>query len=341
MLVGPVIGGVPAGTPFTFYKRKNEDVDMPKPFMTYDQQIEKLKSKGLTLTDETAAKETLHQIGYYALITGYKDLFKNPTTRNYRDGTTLEDILALYRFDEHLRELTLHYLFQVERHIRSLLSYAFCVEFGDRQTAYLDPQNYQGSSPKRRAGIQILISKHLDSLLARPTNYDYLEHYKRVHGNVPLWVLVNALTFGTLSKFYEYAAPQVQTAVSCEFEGVDEGSLTDLLKFLTDYRNRCAHGNRLFSHRCTTKDIPDLPLHRKMRLPKRGETYMQGKRDYFAVVIALRYLLPADAFAAYKRELNRLIQKAVRENRQISEQALLMLMGFPPHWKKITQYKKV
>lgn len=313
---------------------------MPKPFMTYGQQIEKLKSKGLTLTDEAAAKETLQQIGYYALITGYKDLFKNPTTRNYRDGTTLEDIVALYRFDEHLRELTLHYLLQIERHVRSSLSYAFCASFGDQQTAYLDMQNYDGNSPKRQAGIQVLINKHLNSLLTRPTNYVYLEHYKRAHGNVPLWVLVNALTFGTLSKFYEYAAPQVQTAVSFEFEGVDEGALAKLLAFLSDYRNLCAHGERLFSYRCSRKDIPDLPLHRKLQIQKRGTTYMQGKRDYFAVVIALRYLLPADAFLAYKRKLSVLIQKAVQENSQISEAALLGLMGFPENWKKVSTYHK-
>ena len=76
------------------------------------------------------------------MITGYKDLFKNPTTRNYRDGTTIEDIYALYQFDERLRELTLHHLLHIERHLRSVLSYAFCTFFGEHQSAYLDPENY-------------------------------------------------------------------------------------------------------------------------------------------------------------------------------------------------------
>lgn len=314
---------------------------MPKPFMTYDQQIEKLKSKHLGIADEAAAKETLRQIGYYALITGYKDLFKDPTTRNYRNGTTLDDIIVLYQFDEHLRELTLHYLLQIERHIRSSLSYAFCTVFGDEQSAYLNPQNFDGSSPKRQAGIQTLINKHLDSLLTRQTSYTYLEHYKRAHGNVPLWVLVNALSFGSLSKFYALSASKVQTLVSCEFDGIDEQALAMLLDVLTDYRNRCAHGDRLFSYRCSRKDIPDLPLHRKLQLPRRGTTYMQGKRDYFALVIALRYLLPAEEFLDFKRKLNRLIQKAVQENSQLSEAALLGLMGFPANWKKISSYQKV
>ena len=45
---------------------------MPKPFMTYDQQIAKLKEKQLIIPDDAKAKEELRRVGYYALITGYK-----------------------------------------------------------------------------------------------------------------------------------------------------------------------------------------------------------------------------------------------------------------------------
>ena len=137
------------------------------------------------------------------------------------------------------------------------------------------------------------------------------------------------------------SVPKVQTAVSCEFEGINEQQLVRLLEVLADDRNRCAHGERLFSYRCATKDIPDLPMHQKLQISKRGTTYTQGKRDYFALVIALRYLLPAEEFLAYKRKLNALIQKAVQENSQITEKALLSLMGFPENWKKVSSYHKV
>ena len=32
------------------------------------------------------AKEILKQTSYYSLIGGYKDIFKNPTTKKYKDG---------------------------------------------------------------------------------------------------------------------------------------------------------------------------------------------------------------------------------------------------------------
>jgi abortive infection bacteriophage resistance protein len=159
---------------------------MPKPFLTYPQQIQKLKDKNLTITDDAATAITLHHYGYFALISGYKDLFKNPTTKDYRDGTTLDDIVALYRFDEQLRELTLRYLLQVERHIRSAYSYAFCSQFGESQNSYLDANNYNLMGRINPREVQKLITRHLQPFLSHTTDYPYIEHHKQVHGNVPL-----------------------------------------------------------------------------------------------------------------------------------------------------------
>lgn len=78
---------------------------MPKIFLSYEQQIEKLKNeKNLRIDDEVYAKEILRQTSYYSLIGGYKDIFKNPTTKKYKDGTKFEDIVELYYFDEALRQ---------------------------------------------------------------------------------------------------------------------------------------------------------------------------------------------------------------------------------------------
>ena len=43
---------------------------MPKPFMTYDQQIAKLKEKQLIIPDDAKAKEELRRVGYYANVQG-------------------------------------------------------------------------------------------------------------------------------------------------------------------------------------------------------------------------------------------------------------------------------
>ena len=314
---------------------------MPKPFMTYDQQIQKLRDKHMVVPDVAYAKELLHRYGYFALITGYKDLLKNPTTKNYRDGTTFNDIVAIYQFDKRLRELTFHYLLLIEQNIRSLLSYAFCDTFGDQQSAYVSPQNYNTSTRNKTKEVNTLINKYLNPLLTHQSNHPYIEHQKTHHGNVPLWVLVNALTFGTLSKMYEYSKPQVQSAISREFQNINEPQLRQILEVLTDFRNKCAHNERLFTHRCAKHDIPDLLLHKKLGIAKNGNQYVCGKRDYFALVIALRYLLPKPLFLKYKAALSSLIDKVIASNQQISMTTLLSIMGFPANWKNITRYSRI
>lgn len=336
-LAWPVTGGAPAGAPFFI----PGGILMPKPFMTYAQQIQKMKDKHLLIPDEAAAETALRTIGYFSLVSGYKDLFKNPTTRDYRDGTTFDDILALYHFDESLRELTLRHLLHIEQHIRSELSYAFCQSFGDSQNAYIDPQNYHFTVVANQREINTLIKKFLEPPLTKKTDYAYIEHHKRVHQNVPLWVLMNMLTFGTLSKMYALSKPQIQSTVSREFDSLNERQLAQILQVLTVFRNVCAHGERLFSYRCARHDIPDLPLHKKLSVPQKGTQYLYGKKDYFSVVISFRYLLPHKEFLDYKMHLVRLIEKAINKNQQISEAKLLELMGMPLNWKKITAYKKV
>lgn len=127
--VRPATGGEPAGSPLFFIL--GGTVHMQKIFLNYDQQIEKLKNeKNLLINNEAYAKEILKQTSYYSLIGGYKDIFKNPTTKKYKDGTRFEDIVELYYFDELLRQVFLRYLIKVENGIKSQVSYYFTEKMG-------------------------------------------------------------------------------------------------------------------------------------------------------------------------------------------------------------------
>ena len=312
---------------------------MPKPFLTYPQQIQKLKDKNLTITDDAAAAITLHHYGYFALISGYKDLFKNPTTKDYRDGTTLDDIVALYRFDEQLRELTLRYLLQVERHIRSAYSYAFCSQFGESQNSYLDANNYNLMGRINPREVQKLITRHLQPFLSHTTDYPYIEHHKQIHGNVPLWVLINALTFGTLSKMYALSQSKIQAAISKEFVGVREKQLGSMLEVLTKFRNVCAHNERLYDFSVIDKRaIPNFPVHAALGIAKsKAGLYKQGKTDLFAALICLKYLLDTDDFARMCTNIASALTRLCSETKKIPPNKILSCMGFPMNWLDITK----
>ncbi len=310
---------------------------MPKPFITYDQQVELLKSKHLIINDEESAKRVLAQIGYFSLIGGYKHPFKNKTTKMYRDGVTFDNIVMLYNFDESLRRLFLRYLLMIERNIKARIAYVFCEHHGDHQSAYLDPHNYTNDSRKQQ-GIRLLIQK-LTDLATKRTDYPYINHHQNIHHNVPLWVLINAVTFGSMSKMFDFLPQNLQSRISREFP-LNIRQLDQMLSVLTKYRNACAHGERLFSYK-TKDDIPDLLLHAKLGIPMRGSQYVYGKRDLFSVVISFKYLLPSHTFAAFKFELAKEIDWFSKHCTSLSETDLLHEMGFPANWKHITRRYKL
>ena len=329
---GPVTGGVPAGAPFTFMEES-----MSKPFLSFQDQIGKLRSKNLTISDSAYAERILREIGYFGLIGGYKEPFKNPTTKKYKDGTTFESIVELYKFDENLRELFLKYILKIERHIRSLLSYYFTAKYGENQCFYLDANSYV-PFPSRSNDISKLIGI-LTSLANKNSDYPYINHQRLNYGNVPLWVLVNGLTFGTLSKFYALVKPDIRTKISENFDAIKEKQLAQYLKVITKFRNVCAHNERLFSFQ-TKNDIPNTILHEKLSIPQKGTQYLYGKRDLFALVIAFRYLLSDEDFKKFKRSLSLIFSDYLSKEHSLSQEDIYALMGFPSNWKNITKYKK-
>lgn len=311
---------------------------MAKPFLTFQAQISFLEQdKNLLVGDHAFAEAMLKQIGYFSLIGGYKTPFKNPTTQKYKDGARFEDIVALYHFDENLRELFLRYILKIERHIRALLSYHFTEKYGESQAMYLNPANYS-QNRKYANGIHRLIST-LDNLANRNSDSPYINHQRQVYGNVPLWVLTSGVTFGSLSKFYEFTTQNIQSKVARNFEKVNQKQLEQYLSVMTKFRNVCAHGERLYSYQ-TRNDIPDTTLHQKLGIPKNGTQYSMGKHDLFAMVIAFRYLLPRDDFIRFKTTLTSVIRRYLRTSGAMDEATLYAYMGFPANWSKITAYKK-
>lgn len=311
---------------------------MSKVFFTYEQQLDKLeKDKGLIIADRAYAESMLKAISYYSLIGGYKHPFKHLASGNYLRGVTFEEIVALYYFDEKIRSIFLEYILHVERQIKSLLSYHFCEKYGELQTEYLNPANFN-LSKKNQGDINKMINC-LTKAISLPSKYGYIVHHVNKYGNVPLWVAMNAITFGNLSKMYQYCTSDIRTKVSQNYARVSEFELHQFIRVLASCRNTCAHGERLFTFRIKESG-PDTVLHKKMKIPVKKGAYILGKQDLFAVVIALRYLISNEEFKVFKRELKAAIGVVLNKCPHISEQQLYGYMGFPSDWDKITRYKK-
>ena len=308
----------------------------PKKFSTFSQQVDWIiDEKGIIVTDRDHAEDVLHHIGYFPLMGGYKHLFRVPYTKGYKPGTSFDEIVSLYQFDAELRELFFKYLLQIERHLRSLMSYYFTETYGSEQGKYLDADNYNNIRRNRETIGRLIATLYRATTT---TDYAYINYYRNTYGEIPLWVLTNVLTFGNLSKMFQVFPQSLKSKVSKNFTPLNQHQMEQFLSVLTKFRNVCAHGKRLFTYR-TVDAIADTPLHKKLSLPKRGNQYEKGKQDLFAVVIAFRYFLPKQDFLAFKRKLMKEIDKVSQSVVHISEKELLERMGFPENWKDITKYR--
>ena len=251
-----------------------DKVAIEKTFLNYDEQIEKLKSKKLSISDEDNAKLILKQTSYFSLATGYKDIFKDKSTGFYKSECKFEDLVSLYYFDEELRTLFLRFILIIERAMKSQFSYVFCERFGELQDEYLNVNNYNYENYQTEINELVGILRNICT--NKNSSYDYIRHNICKYSNVPLWVLVNALTLGNISKMYDFSKQSLQSAIAKDYKDIYPQKLSAMLSVLSKFRNVCAHNERLYNYR-TQKSIKDLPIHNELNIIKNGQEFAYGK----------------------------------------------------------------
>jgi abortive infection bacteriophage resistance protein len=304
-----------------------------KPFLTYEQQIRKLRDeKGLAVPDEAHAIDILTQIGYFSLINGYKTPFKDTATGQYKSGATFTDIENLYYFDEALRELFFKYLLKVEQKLKSHISYYFSEEHGNSIDAYTSLYNYDYQDPKKVSEIFRLLGE-INRVITANFNAVNLNHYIVNHENIPLWVLMRKLTFGNVSKMLDMLPMPLQTKISKNYTSLTSTpQLSAIISLLVLFRNTCAHNDRLYNYTVNKGKLPYLQLHKELGVPRLANgDCAYGKQDLFAAVIALRYLLEDANFSRFFCNLEDII-KNHPDNAAFPKTELIKSMGFPANW---------
>ena len=131
---------------------------------------------------------------------GYKHLFRISNTKKYKAGTSFEEIVSLYKFDAELRELFFKYLLQIERQMRSLMSYYFTEMYGAEQKQYLDANNYNNTKRNHATIVKLIATL---KRATTTTDYTYINYYRKTYGEIPLWVWRMYLRLETYQKCSE------------------------------------------------------------------------------------------------------------------------------------------
>ena len=98
-----------------------------KPALSFDEQLDLLRQRGLAIPDADRATRWLQKVSYYRL-SAYCLPFKDGET--FRAGTDFNDVAGLYIFDRKLRLLMLDAIERIEVAIRTAITYEIAHAFG-------------------------------------------------------------------------------------------------------------------------------------------------------------------------------------------------------------------
>ena len=164
-----------------------------KPATTFEQQLEILRNRGLVISDNENALNVLRSVNYYR-FSAYTLTLKNRSTNEFHENTTFEDVFRLYEFDSKLRHLLVGVLEAIEIAFRTRVAYEFAHSYG--------PLGYQKSEYFKKEEFHQDILKELQNAIAKNQEI-FIEHHKKKYGGeFPIWVAIELLSFGTVSKIY-------------------------------------------------------------------------------------------------------------------------------------------
>lgn len=272
---------------------------MKKPFKTIDEQILLLEKRGLIISDKSDIKEKLLHNNYYTVINGYKYPFleqgnKNKQQEKYKEGTTFEELFALYKFDCNFRALVLKYILQIEHQLKSVISHYFAKNHSTEIFPdYLKIENFNipesGKNAENKKKLYDKLREKIDEELIhqRAKNNLMIKHYDDKYGNIPPWILISIFSFGMLRIFFDCLSNKEQNEISRYFNLRPE-ELSSYLAALNIYRNACAHDERIYN----------LKLRNKISRKDKDGTKKIYDRVY-VVILILKDMLDAASFMEF------------------------------------------
>lgn len=286
-----------------------------QPPLNSDEQIANLKSKGLLIPDEDYAKSILNDISYFRLIKAYS-LGLKPKNGNYIENISFNDIVELYLFDSNFRQLLFPLIEKVEINLRCRIANYFCEKYG--VLGYEDINNF-AITEDMFCAFSEEIQKEITRNSRSPFIKNFQDNYK--DGKIPLYALVEILSFGTLSKFYKNMKNEDKKAVAKLF-GTGYTYFESWIESISYVRNICAHYGRLYNAKLTKTPI----LYKQYT-----EIGIKNNR-LFATLICLKHLLPNDRhWSEFVENISNLLYKYSKVDK--------FKIGFTDTWEDVLNNK--
>lgn len=345
MVITPVKPRIPQGKlrnsdGFFFYnrprKQRLDKIAFTEPSLTIAQQLASLQEKGLLIQELPSAEQWLSYISYFRFkhySTSFKDYKSSSGT--YIQGTTFEMVKDLYYFDRKIRVLIFEALENIEVAVKTQLTNIFAAAKGSHW--YLDPQCFISEEERKliirnaktkdevpKVFNHDLFLKDIEEGMKSPDEY-FLQIYKRAYHPIhpPSWMMVEMITFGTLSLLFENLKPCAEKTAIHEHFSLTKKHFISWLHCFSYIRNKCAHHARLIYTKVNF--APSLPLKKSRQFLIESESV--DNASLYAILCCIQYMLEVcNKSSLFKQHLITLINNypGIQYDR----------LGFTPHWRK-------
>ncbi len=299
---------------------KINKIPYPKHLISFADQINLLKQRGMVFGDESKALHLLQNISYYRLSGYWYPLLADKQRHVFKPGSTFEAAYNIYKFDSELRKLIIAEVEKIEVAVRTQTAYILSSQYG----AYWFEDSPLFSNPVRHAKILSKIDEEYgrsDEEFITAFKAKYSEHFP------PSWITLEITSFGTLSMLYENLLPGRAKRSIAAYFGLADKVFASWLHCIVYVRNICAHHSRLWNKTLSIRPLMPRSPRNFFINPPTGGTH----QVYFVlsmIIYLLNTINPNHSFISRFNELlNRYPSIDVRA------------MGFPDGWKKESLWK--
>lgn len=287
-----------------------------KPAITYKQQVERLRSRGMNIPDPARAAFYLQHLNYYRLGAYWLPFEADHGSHTFRPGTAFEAVLNLYVFDRELRLLVLDVIERIEVSVRAQWAYQIAHAYGPHE--YLNPQLAQQEDRWQKD------CEDLAREVERSKKEKFIQHFRTTYAEPlpPAWAACEVMSLGLLSRWYTNLKPMPTRRAIAQVYDLDEAVLQSWLRHLSYVRNVAAHHSRLWNREFTV--TPSMPRKRPRSLV--GEFKPGSRRLYNSLLIMLHLM---DVIAP-GHHLRARMQNVMEKYANVAPEKH---MGFPTDWQ--------
>lgn len=223
-------------TGFFVYMQKPNFTDLPKSFA---QQVEILSERGMGISTDT--EHRLSHTNYYRLGEFWK-FYRIQSSKDFTDGTTFDTIWEDYRNDRRLRLLIMDAIERIEVSFKTKLA-NFLATKSNTPYPHLNPVYLKCSSSNDE--YKRFLQKTEEE--TKRSTEEFVKIFFKTYDetNLPIWMLVEVLSFGTVSRYYELLTSDIKKAIAKEYN-LDKYVFGKWIHFLSIVRNMCCHHARFW-----------------------------------------------------------------------------------------------